>query len=514
MDTFRFMYDPSIVRPIVKIDFDILGNDEIARMSALAGTHGIDIPDLYDKGDPKKGGLLDPKLGGSGNTLCATCQLDGKYCDGHQGHIDLGEPVFNVEYLHYVKNILDCICIGCSNLLISKETEKIKQILAIKSHRNRLAKVHDMASKVKYCMRENQGCGIQVSKIRVEIKKKTSVIDVYSEIDIAEGDDKKEKKKQRLPLTPDLIADILDNISDEDCMILGIDPKRSRPSDMIHKIFPVPPIHVRPSLRGTFTSGSTMEDGLTHKLGDIIKANSRMNRHKGDNNEGAAKYSKDHAQFLQFHVATYVDQDVITNPKADGKGVQFKSLVSRFKGKEGRLRGNLMGKRGDFNARTVITSDPVISSSKLGVPVKIAMNVTFPEIVTRDNIKEMTQLVRNGSDKYPGANFVFKASSMASGNRIRPIYLKFRKEEVTLQYGDVVERHLRDDDIVLFNRQPSLHKHSMMGHRIKVINNPSLLTYRLSPAVTTPYNADQIPLEVSNRRSPIWLRNIHMGVMM
>jgi len=489
MDTYRLVYDASTIKPITHIDFSVLGNDEIARMSALAGTHGIDIPDLYDKHEPKRGGLLDPRLGGSNNTLCVTCQLDEKNCDGHFGHIDLAEPVFHVGYLHYLKNILGCICIGCSNILIPKETEKIKQILSIKSHRNRLAKVHDMASKVKNCMRENQGCGIQVSKIKIDIKKKANIIEVYSEVEIPE-DNQNTKKKQRLQLTPDMIADILDNISDDDCMILGMDPKKSRPSDMIHKVFPVPPVHVRPSLRGAFTSGSSVEDGLTHKLGDIIKANSRMNKNKGDANENVSKYSKDHQQLLQFHVATYFDQDVISNPKGDGKGAQFKPLVARYKGKEGRVRGNLMGKRGDFNARSVITSDPTISNNQLGVPVKIAMNVTFPEIVTPNNIEEMTQLVRNGPDKYPGANFVFKSNQMVSGSRVRPIYLKFRKEDVTLQYGDVVERHLQNDDMVLLNRQPSLHKQSMMGHRIKVINDPSLITFRLSSAVCAPYNAD------------------------
>ena len=89
-------------------------------------------------------------------------------------------------------------------------------------------------------------------------------------IDVDEKGDP-DKKKQRINLTPELITEILDNISDEDCRIMGIDPERSRPSDMIHKVFHVPPVHVRPSLRGDFRGGSTMENELTHKLADIIK---------------------------------------------------------------------------------------------------------------------------------------------------------------------------------------------------------------------------------------------------
>ncbi len=485
-------YDASIIKPIIEVQFNTLGNELIREMSALAGTHGVEIADLYDKNEPMKGGLNDPRMGPSGQGVCVTCKYDGQYCDGHPAHIDLAEQVFHPLFLQYVKNILDCICIGCSNLLISKESEKLKQILRIKSKKNRFHKVHELASKAKFCLRQQQGCGSRVSKIKVEIKKSTSVINIFSETDTIDVDEKggPDKKKQRINLTPELITEILDNISDEDCRIMGIDPERSRPSDMIHKVFHVPPVHVRPSLRGDFRGGSTMEDGLTHKLADIIKSNTRINKQKETNNENSSKYSKDHAYLLQYNIATYYDPDMITVPKADGKGAQFKPLVDRYKGKSGRIRGNIMGKRGNFNARTVITSDPTISANQLGVPKKIAMNVTFPEYVTPYNYDKLTKLVKNGSDVYPGANYVYRASASNAGRPAKPIYLKFRKEKIVLQYGDVVERHLHDGDIVLLNRQPTLHKQSMMGHRIKVIDDESLLTFRLSVAVTTPYNAD------------------------
>lgn len=147
-------------------------------------------------------------------------------------------------------------------------------------------------------------------------------------------------------------------------------------------------------------------------------------------------------------------------------------------------------KRVNFSARTVITSDPTIDINQLRVPVKIATNLTIPEVVTPQNIEQLSELVRNGRDKYPGANFVFPVSNLDSGRRVLPIDLRYRKEKVELRYGDIVERHIVDGDIVLLNRQPTLHKLSMMGHRIKVINNDKLQTFGLSVAVTTPYNAD------------------------
>ncbi|ARF09018.1 DNA-directed RNA polymerase subunit alpha [Catovirus CTV1] len=108
------------------------------------------------------------------------------------------------------------------------------------------------------------------------------------------------------------------------------------------------------------------------------------------------------------------------------------------------------------------------------------MNLTFPEVVTPENIAHLTTLVRRGRDEYPGANFVFPASQLVPGQRILPIDLRYKKEKVELRYGDIVERHMVDGDIVLLNRQPTLHKQSMMGHRIKVINNPLLNTFRLN----------------------------------
>ena len=142
-------------------------------------------------------------------------------------------------------------------------------------------------------------------------------------------------------------------------------------------------------------------------------------------------------------------------------------------------------KRTDFSGRTVITPDPNLSINELGMPIAIAKNITFPEIVTPYNKEYLEKLVRNGREKYPGANFVIPASSGDSDGKL-PIDLRFRKEKIELRYGDVVERHIQNGDIVLLNRQPTLHKQSMMGHRVKVINNPNYCTFRINPNVTTP----------------------------
>jgi DNA-directed RNA polymerase II subunit RPB1 len=162
----------------------------------------------------------------------------------------------------------------------------------------------------------------------------------------------------------------------------------------------------------------------------------------------------------------------------------IKGITERLKGKDGRIRNNLMGKRVDFSARSVISPDSNIRMSELGVPKEIAMNLTYPEIVCKYNINEMYKLIRNGNNVYPGA----KSVKYSKTGRIR-LLIDANLEDIVLEYGDIVNRHLRDGDYVLFNRQPSLHKMSMMGHRIRVMSGK---TFRFNPDVCMPYNADKL----------------------
>jgi DNA-directed RNA polymerase II subunit RPB1 len=141
-----------------------------------------------------------------------------------------------------------------------------------------------------------------------------------------------------------------------------------------------------------------------------------------------------------------------------------------------------MGKRVDFSARTVITGDPNLSIDQVGVPRSIAKNLTFPEPVTPYNFERLQMMIRNGPNEHPGAKYVIRDN----GERIDLRYSK-RGGDIHLQYGYKVERHLMDDDFVIFNRQPSLHKMSMMGHRVKIM---PFSTFRLNLSVTSPYNAD------------------------
>jgi DNA-directed RNA polymerase II subunit RPB1 len=496
MDTEIYTQDNNKIKMIDQIRFSIWGNDEILKYSTLDHNgDGIDIAESYDNLEPRKNGLIDPRLGTSSNDIdCATCGLSYKYCPGHFGHINLVEPVFHIGYLPFVKKVMNCICLKCSKLLIHKTPEEFMEIIKNKNNRERLNDMAELAKNISFCNIQNLGCGAPVAKIKHIVDKHTGNIIIYKEFSSQEESneaDVDEKKKERLTLTPETCYNILSNISDDDCKILGFDPEIMRPEMMIHKIFPVSPVPMRPSSRSDQLSSMTIIDDLTLSLASIVKSTVRIRQQKEKmTEEQEEKRHKENIGLTQYNIVVYFDNENSLLPKSEQKGRPIKSLSQRLKGKDGRIRFNLMGKRVDFSARTVITPDPTLDLNQLGVPLRIAMTLTFPEIVTPNNIEFLSKLVRNGRDVYPGANFVIPMSNMRRGEQISRIDLRYRKSKIDLRYGDIVERHLLDNDMVLLNRQPSLHKQSMMGHRIKILGNPQLSSFRISLAITIPYAAD------------------------
>lgn len=286
-------------------------------------------------------------------------------------------------------------------------------------------------------------------------------------------------------IKPRQALQVLRNMAPMDMAKMGLNADFARPEWMILTVLAVPPPAVRPSVSvdGTAT-GMRSEDDLTYKLSDIIRANSNVRRCEL---EGSPQHvTNEFEQLLQFHVATYMDNDIAGQPQAlQSSGRPVKAIRARLKSKEGRLRGNLMGKRVDFSARTVITGDPNLSLDEVGVPRSIARTLTFPETVNAYNISKLQALVRNGPDEHPGARYIIRRSK----ERVDRVDLRIAKKagENQLSFGDVVERHIMDGDYIIFNRQPSLHKESMMGHLVRVM---PYSTFRLNLSVTSPYNAD------------------------
>ncbi len=183
-------------------------------------------------------------------------------------------------------------------------------------------------------------------------------------------------------------------------------------------------------------------------------------------------------------MTTFFDNNISQLPPARHRsGQPLKTITERIKSKEGRIRHNLAGKRTNFSARTVISPDPCLSINEVGVPKIIAMKLTVPEVVNHWNTEYVKKFVQNGHSVYPGANYIIRPDGKKK--KITDETKEQALEE--LQPGYIVERHLLDGDIAVFNRQPSLHRMSMMCHKVRVLPGKTL---RMNPAVCPPYNAD------------------------
>ncbi|CAK5279790.1 unnamed protein product [Mycena citricolor] len=488
----QFAYSAAPVRKVKEVQFGILSPEEIKAYSVAK----IEHPEVMDETThkPKMGGLMDPRMGTiDRNFKCQTCGEGMSECPGHFGHIELARPVFHPGFILKVKKILECICINCGKLKADiSDPSFADKVRRIRDPKKRMAAVWAHCKGKMTCeaddpKEENQepdaeepkkghgGCGYVQPQIRKEALK------FFAQYKRPKDDDDELKSMQpdKRLFTPSDIYTTLKKISDTDLHLLGLSDEYARPEWMILTVLPVPPPPVRPSIA---VDGGAMrsEDDLTYKLGDIIKASANVRRCESEGTP--AHVISEFEQLLQFHVATYMNNDIAGIPQALQKsGRPVKSIRARLKGKEGRLRGNLMGKRVDFSARTVITGDPNLDLDQVGVPRSIAMNLTYPERVTPYNISYLQELVQNGPTNYPGARYVVRDT----GERIDLRYNK--RADAFLQYGWIVERHLKDGDYVLFNRQPSLHKMSMMSHRVKLM---PYSTFRLNLSVTPPYNAD------------------------
>ena len=459
------------VSKIIGIQFSVLSPDEIRKNSVAE----ITSRDTYNNNIPVISGMFDPRLGVIEPGLkCLTDGLDYMKTPGYFGHIELAKPVFYYQYLTTIVKILKCVCIKCSKLLINKDTNK-SACLEMRSD-ERWGHVHQLCSKIKRCGDDTQdGCGCLTPR-RI---KKENLATLFAEYEGGEGETGG-KEKLNMKLTPEIVLKIFKRISDQDVAFMGFSPIYSRPDWFICQVLAVPPPAVRPSIK---VDGSHREDDISLTIVSILKTNKILQTKLNDTkNPAMAGIIDDYQDLLQYYIATQVDNNIPSvSQVAQRSGRPLKSIKERLNGKGGRVRGNLMGKRVDFSARSVITPDPNISIRELGVPKRIAMNLTKPVVVNNRNRDFLQMLVSNGPHKYPGANYIQKKTGI-------DISLGYNKNKLVLENGDVVHRHMMDGDGVLFNRQPTLHRMSMMCHIARIMDQGD--TFRMNIGDTKPYNAD------------------------
>src|SRR2546425_809593 len=411
-----------------------------------------------------------------GNLRCPVCgkTCGGKVddCPGHFGHIDLAMPVIHVGYVKDIKKLLQATCRKCGRFLLTRQ--QAQEYMAEMEQVEELGgDVTEVGFVTKETAREAQKrqrcphCGEEQGKVTLD--KPTTF------------------REDGHKLTPKEVRERLERIPNEDLPVLGMNPEGARPEWMVLTALLVPPVTVRPAV--TLESGDRSEDDLTHKLVDVLRINQRLRENR---DAGAPPLIvEDLWELLQYHVTTYFDNQTSGIPPARHRsGRPLKTLVQRLKGKEGRFRSNLSGKRVNFSARTVISPDPILSINEVGVPVEAARELTVPVHVQAYNLDTVKQWVKRGptplgplGEYAPGVNYVIRPD----GRRIRVTEKNAEVVAEAVEIGYTVERQLVDGDIVLFNRQPSLHRMSMMAHEVRVMPHK---TFRFNLAVCPPYNAD------------------------
>ena len=431
---------------ITSIRFSVWSPMEIRKYSAMEVTVG----ETYDeKGHFVKGGLVDPRMGTmEPGQKCLTCGSRPVDCMGHFGHIELAEPVIHIAFTEKIRYLLRMTCRKCSRIMAPEDPTKDELVAALKNE-------------------ECPHCGTN----RFELVFKKPYTFAENEKEDEEG----------VRLSASAIRNRLSRIPDDDLRTLGYDPITARPEWFILKVLPVPPISVRPSV--TLGTGMRSEDDLTHKLVDIIRINKRIKK----NLEAGSppRITEDLMDLLQYNVTSYFDNDTTgMRPSTHRSGAPMKGITQRLKGKEGRFRATLSGKRVNFSGRSVISPDPNISVTEVGVPILVAQKLTVPEVVTDWNIDRIRELVRTGPKGHPGATHL----SRPDGVRTNLLFVEDLDDLAdSIKPGYTVYRHLISGDIVLFNRQPSLHQNSINGHYARVLPGRS---FRMHPSDCPPYNAD------------------------
>ena len=498
-------------KKIKHVQFGVLSNSHIREFAEVEVVNR----ELYKDRVPLQYGSLDRRLGVSEKTAsCETCGLKLAECSGHFGVLNLELPVFHVGFFKAIIQTLSSICKDCSRVLVSGEERNgfLKKIRLLNASNEGTTKGVVVKNLFEKCRKITKcpHCGSLNGPV-----KKVGPLKIVHERIQPKAPKKGQEETQIQPnssfyqwatdaypemrlfvnrahqdLNPLIVYEILSQIPMEDAELLGFNVELKNdnseclghPKDYIWTAIPVPPACIRPTVA---QDNGTNEDDITIKLTEIIYTNNIIRDNLKASNIPFHTIMEDW-DFLQLQCAMYIHSEFTGIPASMQMAKSMRGFCQRLKGKQGRFRGNLSGKRVDFSGRTVISPDPNLRINEVGVPVYVAKVLTYPESVAEFNLEMLRKCVENGPDIHPGANYV---QSVVNGIPVKK-FLRFgdrRRAAKELRIGDIVERHLMDGDAVLFNRQPSLHKLSIMCHFARV---QPWRTFRFNECACTPYNAD------------------------
>lgn len=508
---------PVVINQIREVEFGLLSADDIKRLSVCEITNAKLFGDT--------GSVYDPRLGPmENNQKCVTCGCNNKDCPGHFSYIELGMKMINPLQNNIALQFLKCFCFQCSSMLQTKEHLYLNGIVKIRPE-VRFKKASEILQKITVC----PNCGVEQPLFFENKSDKT--------IFMCPKKSKRKNDQTSIKVSIEDICRVFDNISSDDIELIGINPKLSHPKNLImSRLFVLPP-RSRPYV---VTDGQTCDDDLTTKYTEIIKyvnklkdlKSGKVAQKKGSSSiisdEEKQKLEEKYEQSIKFHIATLFDN---SQQKARVTGDRaIKGIKQRLSGKEGLMRMNILGKRVNNSGRTVIGPNPTLDINEIQLPRVMAETLFRPVLVNKYNINALQKLIendgancvvksngvrinlkyatidrgtqlmyndivlRNGEEIYPDSILTFKLKGgdkikrLCDGGRYEIIDVELSKHKpFILECGDVVQRKLIDGDYVLINRQPTLHKGSMMASKIKVYDG---LTIQLPLSVTGSYNAD------------------------
>jgi DNA-directed RNA polymerase beta' subunit len=457
------------------------------------------------KKNTEHGTVYDPRMGTTiSGQMCETCGENAIDCPGHFGHIALAEPIPHPLFCKKIAAFLSCICFKCYRLLLQEDQIHIEGIDELKGEK-RFGRVIEKIKKVDFCCRMTESgkvCGHDKPQIKFSPTDATFST-VYANM-------------ETLPLESDEIKHIFENITDDDVRMCGFDPEYMHPRNLIiTNLMVLPPID-RPYVK---TDDKVCDDDLTNQYIEIVKYNNTLIE-KCDITESMRQRL---IGSIRFRILTTFNNG-LGRAKQSTNGRPIKGIKERLTGKDGQIRNNMMGKRCDQTARTVIGPGPNLKLGELGFPRVMADTLTIPVRVAIFNIKYLQSLVDDGKIKTvikPDGVTVIDLKRYKRGTRILQgdeihrageiiivkdakqheifpgdqlkrngkmlLHTKPANRKYTIHIGWVVNRQLQDGDYVLLNRQPTLHKASMMAMRIKISD---VKTLQMNLAITKPFNAD------------------------
>lgn len=443
---------------------------------------------------PVPDGLYDQRMGPlDAKQQCHTCQLSHLHCPGHFGHIVLNRQVLHPLLFDTLFSLIRSTCFKCGFFKIT-DHERLVYYTRLKALKRGVLLVNpDLfialknPDEIERELNSLEGSEVHTKEAHMQITSeffrrysqkvkcprcmhrssritKGSAMRLYTNdrsFD-AEATDQGDPSSQEY-LSPGSIRRVVDRLFTSESALLEEFFGFRDASPFFVEVLPLVPNRFRPP---RYSQGKVYENTTNQLLASILSRSVAA--------EGDERYWPD----LQAAVFFYFDGSHATPPS-----VGLKQVIEK---KEGLFRRNIMGKRVNYAARSVISPDPNLHTREVGVPHVFAKALTFPERVTAFNVDRLRGMVVRGAE-YPGANFVQEGEALTSLAHIS----RRARLAAANQLGDgnkIVWRHLLDGDPVLLNRQPTLHAVSLMAHTVRVLRNEN--TLRIHYVNCKPYNAD------------------------